>query len=305
MVKRMVKRMGRGRDWSARRGEVGGGRGTSLSVPLLVMVCVLACQLVASAARAQCSGCVGDADGDRSVAIHELILAVNNALGGCDRPTATPTVTGPSPVATATPTATPIGACAVTPTAWSAPAWAANAAEALALRSQLGALTGASAMRGAEQGTVVLGGVPHLVDLYETGSPSLADVTTPAFDVIVAESFAEFVALIDAGPGDPVDANGNWTPGPNGGIYGTSPRGMNAGGLEVRQIVEKGLFGGGALYHYALRLTEGEIGAHTADALAAAWGANEMLDPAGALTHSASYSYQMGFHAEIATALAN
>ena len=34
----------------------------------------------------------------------------------------------------------------------------------------------------------------------------------------------------------------------NGGIYGTSPRGMNAGGIEVRQIVAKGLFAGGALY---------------------------------------------------------
>jgi len=158
-------------------------------------------------------------------------------------------------------------------------------------------------MRGAEQGTVVLGGVSQLVDLYEAGSPSLAGVVNPAFDAIVADSFAEFVALIDAGAGDPIDDSGNWTPGANGGIYGTSPRGMNAGGIEIRQIVEKGLFGGGALYYYALGLTEGEIGADTVDALAAAWGANETLDPAGTLVHSASYSYQMGFHAEIAAAL--
>ena len=54
-------------------------------------------------------------------------------------------------------------------------------------------------MRGAEQGTVVLGGVSQLFDLYHAGSPSLADVTNPAFDPIVDDAFADFVALIDAG----------------------------------------------------------------------------------------------------------
>jgi hypothetical protein len=294
-------------NWIARRGSRVAGRseaadrGASASARLLVLAGLVACQLgVASVATAQCPTCVGDANGDRTVSINELILAVNNSLFGCDRATATPTATGPTP--TATPT-TPVGVCDVTPGAWSAPEWATNAADALELRSQLVALTGANTMRGAEQGTVVLGGVSQLADLYHVGGPSLAEVTNPAFDPIVDEAFVEFVALIGAGTGDPIDDGGNWTPASNGGIYGESTRGINAGGLEIRQVVEKGLFAGGALYSYALGLTEGEIGAGTVDALAAAWGANEALDPNGMVVHSANYSRQMGFHAEIAAAL--
>jgi hypothetical protein len=94
-----------------------------------------------------------------------------------------------------------------------------------------------------------------------------------------------------------------WTPGTDGGIFGDSARGLNAGGLEVRQLADKGLFGGAALYNYAVGLTTGTIHAGTIDALAAAWGTNETLDPAGDLTDSANYSHQMGFHAEIASAL--
>lgn len=193
--------------------------------------------------------------------------------------------------------------CSVVPTTWSAPAWAANADEALALRAQLDSLVGASAMRGGEQGTVVIGSVSQLVALYEAGIPSLADVTTPAYDAVVADSFDGFLALLAAGPGDPIDDAGLWMPGTNGGIFGNSMRGIDAGGLELRQVVDKGLFGGAALYNYALDLTEGTISEGTIDALAAAWGANDALNPAGSLTDSASYSYQMGFHAEIATAL--
>lgn len=274
----------------------GAGRGARW----LALACLVAGQLgLAPAVQAQCSTCVGDANGDRSVTIDELVLAVNNALGGCDRPTPTPT----SGVPTATPTTTPMQACAVTPGAWSAPAWATNAADALALRAQLGTLTGAAAMRGAEQGTVVLGGVAQLAELYEAGDPSLADVANPGFDPLVGDAFAEFVALVDAGGGDPIDGDGNWAPGPAGGIYGDSQRGLNAGGIESRQIVDKGLFAGGAMYAYAVDLTEGPIAPATVDALAAAWGANQALDPAGTLVHSANYSRQMGFHAAMAAAL--
>lgn len=195
------------------------------------------------------------------------------------------------------------GNCTVVPGAWSAPAWTTNAATALNLRAQLDALVGANAMRGAEQGTVVIDNFSQLNALYEAGSPGLDDVTTPTYDAVVLDSFDGFVALIAAGEGDPIDGSGAWMPGPNGGIFGGSDRGINAGGLEVRQIVDKGLFGGGALYNYALGLTAGTITPATVDAVAAAWGTNDALNPAGMLTDSANYSYQMGFHAEIAAAL--
>jgi hypothetical protein len=219
--------------------------------------------------------------------------------GSANTPTAVPTSTSTS-VPTATPT---IEVCAITPGAWSAPQWEANAAEALALRAQLDELVGANAMRGAEQGTVVIGSTSQLVDLYRAGDPSLADVTTAGYDAVMSQVFDDFVALVAAGPGDPINGAGLWVPGPDGGIFGESDRGINAGGLEIRQLADKGLFSGGALFNYALGLSEGSLDAAAIDAMAAAWGANQDLDPAGSLTDAANYSYQMGFHAEIAAAL--
>jgi hypothetical protein len=213
---------------------------------------------------------------------------------------------GPAPTATPTsvPTATAVPqVCEVTPGEWSAPAWETNAADALALRARLDTLVGGDAMRGAEEGTVVIGGVAQLDALYEAGDPSLADVTTPAYDAVMADVFEGFVALVEAGPGDPIDGSGMWAPGPDGGIFGDSMRGIDAGGLELRQLADKGMFSGGAFYNYALSLTEGTVEPATVDAMAAAWGANQDLDPAGSLTDAANYSYQMGFHAEIAAAL--
>lgn len=298
-----MNRMSRTESSATRRRDAGDRGAASVSARLLVWAGLVAGQLgVASVAGAQCPTCVGDADGNGTVTINELIQAVNNALVGCDGGSATPTSTPPTTGPTPTPTE-PQGVCAVTPGAWSAPNWTTTAAEALALRAQLGNLTGASAMRGAEQGTVVLGGVAQLGELYHAGSPSVADVANPAFDPIVDEGFVEFVALIEAGVSDPINDSGNWTPAANGGIFGDSTRGMNAGGLEVRQIVEKGLFAGGALYNYALSLTESTITPDTVDALAAAWGTNEMLDVAGTHVHSANYSRQMGFFAPMAAAL--
>ncbi len=199
---------------------------------------------------------------------------------------------------TATPTA-----CAVTPGEWAAPQFAANAATELALRQRLDVLV-RDTMRGAEQETVVITEAAQLRALYEAGNPSLADAVAPPFDAIVDDAFVDFVGAILAGPQDLVDDDVNWTPGEAGGIFGASTRAINAGGLEVRQIVDKGLFGGGALYAHALTLTEGDITPATIDALAAAWGSNAALDPEER-TDSAGYSYSMGFHGDIAIALAD
>lgn len=188
------------------------------------------------------------------------------------------------------------------PNTWSAPAWSTNAATALALRAQLDALVGATGMRGAEQGMVTLNRA-QLDALYDAGTPSIEDVATAAHDAVVEQAFDEFIAALAAGQGDPISDSGEWTPGPNGGIFGEPMRGINAGGIEVRQIVDKGLFAGGALYNYAVGLTAGTITPATIDAIAAAWGSNENLDPAGSLTDSANYSNLMRFFDEIAGAL--
>jgi len=188
------------------------------------------------------------------------------------------------------------------PTGWSAPAWDDNAAEALAVRAQLDVLV-SETMRAAEEGTATVDDIADLQEPFEGGVPSLATLTTTAYRPIVDDAFQEFVELVAAGQQDLIDDEGTWSPGEHGGIFGEGMRGLNEGGLEVRQIVDKGLFGGGALYNYALTLTAGDIEPGTVDALAAAWGANASLDPAGELTDSANYSQQMGFHAEIGGAL--
>ena len=45
----------------------------------------------ASNAGAQCTECVGDGNGDGEVTIDEIVLAVNNALYGCNQSPPTPT----------------------------------------------------------------------------------------------------------------------------------------------------------------------------------------------------------------------
>src|SRR5688500_4534117 len=195
-----------------------------------------------------------------------------------------------------TPDAPPEVTCMVTPGAWSAPNFATNAAEPLALRAQLDMLTGNPTMRGAESGTVVVDDVADLNAVYNGGTPALSSIVSPAMDAIVDDAFAEFVPAILAGQRDLIDDTG-WNPGTDGGIFGMRRAAFNPGALEVRQIVDKGLFAGGGLYRYALGLTEGTIDEAMIDKLAAAWGSNATLDPMMMPQDSANYSFRMGFHA--------
>lgn len=198
----------------------------------------------------------------------------------------------------------PDDGCAVeAPERWVAPSdWDANAAEALALRGRLDALT-VALMREAEQGTAVVEDVSVLQTLFAAGAPSVESVASVRVRAVVASAFEEFVEVVAAGPASLVGATGQWAGGPAGGLYGTSRRGINEGGLEVRQLVDKGLFGGGALYRYAVALTAGQVGPATVDAIAAAWGGNAALDPEAGLTDSASYTEAMGYFDEATAAL--
>jgi hypothetical protein len=205
------------------------------------------------------------------------------ALGGCD-------------------SSEPSGTCTVNPpTTWTSSEWDANTAEAMGLRANLDALTGTS-MRAAEEGTGTVD-MSSLDALFAEGDPSLETITSAAYVGVVKDAFAEFVELVAAGPVDVVGADGAFDPGTAGGVFGSSSRGVNEGGLEVRQIVDKGVFAGAGLYRYAAGLTTGPIDAATIDAIAAAWGANSALDGEGELTDSANYGQRMGYHAASAQAL--
>jgi hypothetical protein len=193
-------------------------------------------------------------------------------------------------------------ACAVTPGTWSAPSFDVNAASALGLRAQIDVLVGAAQMRGAETGAVTtIDDVGDLEAVYNAGTPSLSANVHAAFDAVIDDAFAEFIPIIAAGPQDLMGPNG-WDPGASGGIFATRQAGFNTGAIEVRQIVDKGLFAGGAMYSYALEQTEGTIDAATIDRIAAAWGGNATLTPT-VVTDSANYSREMGFQARIIKAL--
>jgi len=240
------------------------------------------------------TACPGGDDGDTG-ANDASSSTTNGPTTGDD------SATGTDDAATETGDETAAGACDV-PAEWSAPDWETNAGPALALRAQLDTLTGDATMRGAETGAVDLSDLEQLNAVWD-GDPSLASVASPGYLPVVEASFEEFIAVLAAGPQELVDAEGTWMPGPDGGIWGDDARGINEGGLEVRQLVDKGGYSGGVLYAYALSLTEGEITPATIDAIAAAWGNNAALDPEGELTDAASYGYQMGFHAVMADAL--
>lgn len=197
----------------------------------------------------------------------------------------------------------PAVTCKVTPGAWSAPNFATNAADALALRAQIDLLTGNATMRGAETGTVVVDEVSDLQAIYDGGTPALSANVHASFDLVIDDAFPEFVAAVAAGQQDLVVDGVGWSPGTDGGLFAaTRKAAFNTGAVELRQIVDKGLFAGGGLYHYAIGLTEGTIDEATIDKIAAAWGSNETLDPA-TKTDSANYSFIMGFHAAIAKGL--
>lgn len=189
---------------------------------------------------------------------------------------------------------------------WEAPDWEANVADVLALRAQLfDELSGS--MRAAEE---QVEGAPTEVAEFQAlydADPSVQAVTTTAFDAIVQDAFEEFAELIAVGPQPLLDGADNWSPGEAGAISGSQNRGINEGGLEVRQVIEKGLFAGAALYNRALELTEGEIDEATIDQLAALWGADATLalaDEEGTnLGNPARYSFRMGFFDDTAQAL--
>ncbi len=212
--------------------------------------------------------------------------------------------------------------CAVVPGAWSATDFDTNAAEALAVREAIAVLQ-SDLMNTAEQ--VTWGDTPtdaptlqELIDAYEAGSPSVKDVTSPELDALVLQTLADWVDALAEDPATYlfVDVDGTeWVATGAGGMHERSAsddgtrrfRAYSASGVELRQIVDKGLFVG-ALYNYALSLTEGDITPETVHALAAAWGSNPELvvnpeEGEAANDDSAAYARTMGLYDETADAL--
>jgi hypothetical protein len=194
----------------------------------------------------------------------------------------------------------PTDTCEV-PDAWAAEDFEEHAATPLALRGQLSALV-SDTMRAAEEGTATVDDVADLEGPWEAGEPSLAATVSSAYAPVVEDAFGEFIQVIGAGAQDLTDDAGQWTPGEHGGLFGAESRGIDEGGLEVRQLVGKGAYGA-VFYGHALALTEGDLDASTVDAIAAAWGAGAELDPLAEPADSAEYAHAMGFFGSAADEL--
>ena len=138
-----------------------------------------------------------------------------------------------------------------------------NAADALTLRTALKNLN--DPMKAAETSVATRATASQLETLWTAGSPSLKSITAPAHQTLVSEIFQKF-ELASGSAWTPVDP----AAGP-GGIYGSwifSPT-----GVDLRQLMEKGLFGG-AHYAEAARLMTATAKPGDVDQMVALFGAN-------------------------------
>lgn len=141
--------------------------------------------------------------------------------------------------------------------------FAANAADALALRTALKNLN--DPMKSAEASTAVTVTAAQLEALWTAGTPSLQSISAPGHRAVVSEVFTKF-ALASGNAWTPVDP----AAGP-GGVYGSWI--FTAGGVDLRQLMEKGLFGGGH-YAEAARLMTPAATPADVDQMLALFGAN-------------------------------
>lgn len=143
-------------------------------------------------------------------------------------------------------------------------AFTANVSTQDAVRSQLEALV-AEIKKGRTTGTVL--DYNTLSQLYNAGNPSLQSITTTYYANRLdgAGNWLDELAKASGNTYSPA------TPSGQGGTFGGYL--FEENGLELEQIVEKGLFGA-AMYHHAVTLMQGEMTPATADQLLRIFGAH-------------------------------
>ena len=144
-----------------------------------------------------------------------------------------------------------------------------------------------------------------LTTLLDAGDPSLRAAMTTTYVGVVEDVFDLFVPTV----GVVLDPATTWDPTPEvtdvGGRYcGPSPTptggcwNMSAGGVDLRQVMEKGAFQA-ALYHQAYLRASGTVTPATIDQIAVLFGANTDFDVAGTNIHASNYAKGMGFYGTI------
>ena len=148
------------------------------------------------------------------------------------------------------------------PTTYTTTSYQSNASAELIVRSNLSAL--ASAMQVGRTGATV--NESALLAEFNQGNPSLESITTAYYAERVPSWLAE-LAKASGGTFDPAVA-----PTGQGGVYGGYL--FDENGLELEQVVEKGLFGA-ALYNHALTIMKSDnLTASDIDKLVAIFGAH-------------------------------
>ena len=154
------------------------------------------------------------------------------------------------------------------PAAYDGAAFETNAAAELRLVSQLRAITD-EAKKGRQAGTKV--SLDELNRLFTTGTPSLKS-TASTYYAGRLEGASGWLAELSKASG------GTYQPGPptgEGGVFGTGSSAylFDENGLEMEQMIEKGMFGA-VLYKRAAELLAGPVTPATVDQVVAVLGAN-------------------------------
>lgn len=152
---------------------------------------------------------------------------------------------------------------AALPTSYDSPSYDSNTSSERDLRTRFKAFL--QPMRDAEANLAVKPSAAELTALYEAGSPSLRSLTSSYYQAKADALIAAFAAA----------AGNTWTPagtpsGP-GGKYGAYI--FTADGTDLRQAIEKGLFGA-AFYRHALTLLDAPITGATVDRIIESFGAH-------------------------------
>lgn len=155
------------------------------------------------------------------------------------------------------------------PTTYESANYESNASTELAVRQNLSDLV--AKMQVGRTGATV--SESELTAAFNEGNPSLKDITTSYYAEKIP-TWLEELAKSSGGTFDPTTA-----PAGNGGVYGGYL--FDENGLEMEQVVEKGLFGA-ALYNHALTIIKSDnISAADIDRLVAIFGAHPSFQNSG------------------------
>ncbi|AFM05825.1 hypothetical protein Fleli_3505 [Bernardetia litoralis DSM 6794] len=164
------------------------------------------------------------------------------------------------------------------PTIYESSDYESNASAELAVRLNLSALS--SIMKEGREGATV--SESELLTAFNEGNPSLNSVTTTYYAEKMPTWLAE-LANASGGTFDPTTA-----PAGNGGVYGGYL--FDENGLEIEQVVEKGLFGA-ALYNHALTVIKSDnIETSDIDRLVAIFGAHPSFPNSDQAENSDAFS---------------